>query len=269
MLSRGAGWLRILLLLCTVATGRVAAQKIVSARAGLITYVQGPAYLDGQRVVLKAAHFPRMKDGQIFSTARSRAEVLLSPEVVLRLAENSDLRMDEDQLANTRVSLLGGEALVEVVQIPDGNHIQIQAGEATTELTRPGLYRFGITRNGTDPATLRVYGGEAQVRAGEKAIQSKRGISVRLDSGLEQEKFDRKQTDGLHAWAARRSFMLFLSDPDARRKQGHWQLSAGYAENKNFGVVFRIAVRGTMPAPVVRSVPPAEIGAEATPAPGR
>lgn len=270
MLFGSAGWQRILLpFLCAGLTAQISAQKIVSARAGLITYVQGPAYLDGKRLVLNAARFPQMKAGQILSTARSRAEMLLSPEVILRLAENADLRMDDDQLANTRVSLLGGEALIEIVQLPDGNRIQIQAGEATTELTRPGLYRFGIARNGTDPANLRVHGGEALVHAGEKTVQAKRGSSVRLDRGLALEKFDRKKTDALHAWAARRSFSLFLSDPDARRKQTHWQFSGGYAENKNFGVVFRVAVRGTMPAPAIRSVPPAEIGPETTPASGR
>ena len=76
----------------------------------------------------------------------------------------------------------------------------------------------------------------------------KRGMAVNLDSVLTVEKFDRKQTDALHAWAARRSFDLFMSDPEARQKQNHWQSAgAGYMENKNFGVTFRAYLRRRPP----------------------
>ena len=73
------------------------AQKVVSARAGLITYLQGPAFVDGKPVVLKTARFPQMRDGETLSTGRGRAELLLAPGVVLRLAENSQVRMDDTQ----------------------------------------------------------------------------------------------------------------------------------------------------------------------------
>jgi len=255
-------------LLCAPLSGDLLAQKIVSARAGLITYVQGSATLENKRVVLKATRFPQMKPGQVLSTAGGRAELLLSPGVMLRLGENSQLCLDNDLLAETRVTLFRGDALVEVVQLPEGNRIQMAVGETITELTRPGLYRFGILQNGTS-GSLRVYGGEALARSGEKSLQVKRGMSVRLDPHLESAKFDRKQTDALHAWAARRSFNLFLSDPDARQKQNHWQLAGGYAENKNFGTVFRVAVRGRMPSPAFRPIPPAEVGAQPGPASGR
>jgi hypothetical protein len=237
-----------LLLLCACAPLVVdlAAQKVVSARAGLISYLQGPVFVDGKRVVLKTTRFQQMENGQILSTGRGRVEMLLAPGVPLRLAENSQLRIDDTQLADTRITLQRGEALIEIVQLPEGNRIQVGVAETVTELTRPGLYRFGTIQN-----TLRVYGGEALVRSDAKTAPAKRGMSVALDPVLTIQKFDRKQTDSLHAWAARRSFELFIGDPDAREKQTHWQpAGSGYVENKNFGVAFRAFLRRP-PVPVL------------------
>jgi hypothetical protein len=248
------------------------AQKVVSARAGLISYVQGPAFVDGERVFLKTARFQQMSNGETLSTGiRGRAELLLAPGVTLRIPDNSAVRMEDTSLADTRISLQRGDALIEIVQLPEGNKIQVELAETTTELARPGLYRLGIaqnaSQNSTAQNTLRVYGGEALVRCGDKTADAKRGMAVDLDSSLTVRKFDRKLTDSLHAWAARRSFDLFMSDPEARQKQNNWQgAGGGYVANKNFGVEFRAFVRG-MPLPSRPVVPPAEAGSRATPAP--
>ena len=129
----------------------LSAQKVVSARAGLLTYLQGSVCIDGKPVVLKTARFPQMKDGETLSTGpgRDRVEVLLAPGIVLRLAENSQVRMDDTDLSDTRVTLQQGEALIEVVQLAEANRVQVAVGETTTEPTRPGLYRIGISQNGT------------------------------------------------------------------------------------------------------------------------
>ena len=236
------------LLFCAAST--LLAQKVVSARAGLITYLQGPAFVDGRRVVLKSARFPQMENGETLSTGRGAAEVLLSPGVILRLSDNSELRMDQTQLDDTRVTLLRGDALLEVVRLIAGNQVQIRLGETIIEVVRAGVYRFGNSQTATDQPTLRVWGGEALVRSGEKTVDARRGMAVRLDPGLAASRFDRKQTDALHAWAARRSFELFRSDPDVREKQTNWQGSgSGYIENRDFGVVFRLYPRLRSPRP--------------------
>jgi hypothetical protein len=193
-----------------------------------------------------------MKDGETLSTdaRRGRVELLLAPGIVLRLAENSQIRMDDTQLSDTHVTLQQGEALIEVVQLAEGNRIQVAVGETTTEPTRPGLYRFGISQNAPLKATLRVYGGEALVRSGLHVAAAKRGMAVGLDDDLAVSRFERKQTDSFHAWAARRSFALFMGDPDARKKQTHWQdTGGGYVENKNFGVGFQAYIRRALRTP--------------------
>ena len=233
--------LRLLIFFALI--GQLSAQKVVSARAGLITYIQGFASLDSRRVALKATRFPQMKDGEALSTARGRAELLLAPGVVLRLAENSRVRLTDTQLSDTQVEIERGDALIEVLQLQEGSRIQIHLADTVTEFTRTGVYRFGTAQK-----NLRVYGGEVSVRSGSMTVLAKRGMSVNLESTLAVEKFDRKQTDALHAWAARRSFDLFMGDPEARQKQNHWQSGgAGYMENRNFGVEFRAYIRRRPP----------------------
>jgi hypothetical protein len=223
-------------------------QQVVSARAGLITLVQGSASVDGKHALRQTAYFLQLKDGETLATARGRVELLLAPGAVFRIGENSEIRMEDTHLADTRVTLQKGDALLEIWQLPDGNRIQVRLGDTVTELTRTGLYRFGTAQN-----TLRVYGGEAIVRSGSATATAKRGMAVDLDAKLAVNKFDRKQTDLLHAWAARRSFDLFMSDPDARRNQTHWGVSrVGYVENSNFGVEFRTSFRPRPGIPVWR-----------------
>jgi hypothetical protein len=254
-----------LLVLCAAGLLPLSAQKVVSARAGLITFLPGSAFINGKPVVLKTARYQQMEDGDIFSTVRYRAEVLLAPGVVLRLAENSQLRITDTQLSDTRIQLQQGQAIVEVIHLAEDNRIQVELGETTTEFSRPGLYRFGISQNAAQasthpiPSTLRVYGGEAMVRSNLKAADVKRGMAVSLDADLAVSRFDRKQRDGFHDWAGRRSFELFMSDPETREKQNHWQLAgAGYIENKNFGMEFRAFLRRGLPPPARPPVRTAE-----------
>ena len=243
------------------------AQKVVSARAGLLTYLQGSVFIDGKPVVLKTARFTQMKDGETLSTGpgRGRAEVLLAPGIVLRIAEDSQIRMDDTDLAHTRITLQQGEVLIEVIQLAEDNRVQVGVGESSIEPTRPGVYRIGKSQN----ATLRVYGGEALVRCGLQTVDAKRGMVVKLDADLTVSRFERKQTDSFHAWAARRSFDLFMSDADARNKQNHWQpVPGGYLANRNFGVEYRAFIRrGSASVPGRPAVPPAEIGPSTNPIP--
>jgi ferric-dicitrate binding protein FerR (iron transport regulator) len=112
------GQLGLLLFCAGGALFPLCAQKVVSARAGLLTYLQGSVCIDGKPVVLKTARFPQMRDGETLSTGpdRDRVEVLLAPGIVLRLADNSQVRMDVTDLSDTRVTLQQGEALIEVVR---------------------------------------------------------------------------------------------------------------------------------------------------------
>ncbi len=143
-----AGRLGLLLFCAAGALLPLEAQKIVSARAGLITYLQEPAFLDGKRVVLKTARYPQMRDGETLSTGRGWAELLLSPGVVLRLADRSQVRLDDGRLSDTRVTIQQGEALIEVVRLAEGAGMDAyEAGGLDNGIVVEGLTALIIVMN--------------------------------------------------------------------------------------------------------------------------
>jgi hypothetical protein len=67
----------------------VNAQVAISARSGLVHYAEGDVLLEGNPVDPQPGHFPEIGVGQTLTAEQGRAEVLLTPGVFLRLAENS------------------------------------------------------------------------------------------------------------------------------------------------------------------------------------
>jgi hypothetical protein len=151
---------------------------------------------------------------------------------VLRLGEQSAVRVVSIQPEDTQVELLNGATLVEVIDSSKKGRVQMRFGETLTEFRRMGLYRFD-----SDTGALRVFGGKAGVRAGRRRVRIGRGTAVRLESSLSDSHFDRKQTDKLHQWAACRSFELFTSSPEARRHLTNWDTTpSGWSWNRDFEV---------------------------------
>src|SRR5579863_2004073 len=90
------------------------AQSVISAHSGVVQYVEGRAFIDGQQVDPKIGHFPEIKNNQEFRTEDGRAEILLTPGAFLRMGEDSGIRMLSNGLDDTRVEVTGGAAIVEV-----------------------------------------------------------------------------------------------------------------------------------------------------------
>ena len=84
------------------------AQPVISAKSGVVAYQEGQVALDGQNVEPSMTHFADVKENSVLTTEQGRAEVLLNPGVVLRLGENSGLKMVTNRLIDTRVELTGG-----------------------------------------------------------------------------------------------------------------------------------------------------------------
>lgn len=192
-------------------TGAALGQRVISAKAGFVFFVQGRVYVDGSPLStderlsqLKAGElFHQLKDGQSLSTQRGRAEVLLNPGVVLRLGEMSRLRMDDVNLTDACVSLESGSAVVTVNYILKTDRIRLIAGGSVIVMKQVGVYRLDIAQG-----RLRVFNGRAEVqRTGSiaKAIVVKRGRAANLGDGLHIAKFNLKATDALDRWAATRS----------------------------------------------------------------
>jgi len=91
-----AGFLAVVLALSAIPA---LAQPVISAKSGLISYVEGKVYLSDQIVEPSPTHFADVKENAVVRTAEGRAEVLLTPGVVLRLGENSSSRCSPTALS--------------------------------------------------------------------------------------------------------------------------------------------------------------------------
>jgi len=129
--------------------------------------------------------------------------VLLNPGVVLRMGENSSVRLLSSKLTDTRVEILKGSAILEsnaLSKEAKDNAITLVYKGITFEPQKNGLYRLD-----TDPARVRVYDGELLVRSPGTELRLKRGHEAMLDGALVAGKFDPKADDDLYRWSARRS----------------------------------------------------------------
>jgi hypothetical protein len=191
---------RLSLGLIVVLANSAWAQSVISAHSGVIQYVEGQVTLEGKQVQPKFAEFPDVKNGQVLAAEDGRAEVLLTPGVFLRLAENSSFRMVSNKLADTRIEVASGTAMLEVSEFLKDNAITVQFHGAEIQLMKRGLYRL----DSDDPARLRVYDGEARISSADHALTAGRGREVEIGTTLEARNFDAKHTDSFYRWSGRR-----------------------------------------------------------------
>jgi hypothetical protein len=200
--------LAVLLVGATSAWG----QQVISAHSGVIHFVEGTVTLDGQPVHPKFAEFPDVKNGQTLAAEDGRAEVLLTPGVILRIAEDSSFQMVSNSRSDTRFSVLSGSAIVEVGELLSSNAITVIYNDAHIELVKKGLYRID-----SDPGKLRVYEGEARVTAANQTLVARKGREVLLGAVLDMSGFDVKDTDAFLRWASRRSEELAQANVSSAR----------------------------------------------------
>ena len=182
-------------------------QYVISAHSGVVQYVQGRALLHDDAVEPKFGQFPDINENEVFRTEEGRAEVLLTPGVFLRMAENSSIRMVSTRLTDTRVEILSGSVMVEcddaLKDQAKDNAVALIYKNDTMLLVKHGLYRVD-----TDPARFRVYDGEAIVKGESGQLTLKGGKQTALGGVLMAENFDRKDTDDLYLWSSQRSGYL-------------------------------------------------------------
>ena len=89
------------LVLAAILTTSAWAQSVISAHSGVIHYKEGQVEVDGQPVQQdpQKGQFGDIKTGQVLEVKDGQAEILLTPGVFLRVAENSSFRMISNKLA--------------------------------------------------------------------------------------------------------------------------------------------------------------------------
>jgi FecR protein len=203
------------------------AQSVISAHSGVIHYVEGDVSVDSTPVHPKFAEFPDVKAGQLVATTEGRAEILLTPGVFLRMAENSSVRMLSNALADTRLEVVSGAALVEVGELLEHNAITFVASGVQMELAKKGLFRIDAS-----PASLRVYEGQARVASGSENLTARKGHQIDLDSAkLADTKFETKDTDAFYRWSSRRAEYVAAANVISARVTSNSDYGSSFTSN--------------------------------------
>jgi hypothetical protein len=175
-----------------------------TALPGTLNYVEGNVSMGSRELSSKSIGSAEFQPGQLLTTEKGKAEILLTPGVFLRVGDNSTVEMISPSLTDTEIGLDRGHAMVEVAEIHPENDIQIDANGLKTKLVKTGLYDFNLKQD-----QLRVFDGKAVVEGPIRDVTVKGGREVALASNqsLKPEKFDKKtyEEGDLYRWSSLRS----------------------------------------------------------------
>lgn len=190
-------------------------QNSQPARPGSINYVEGQASIGNVPVSPNSVGSVELGRGQSLTTQAGKVEILLTPGVFLRVADNSTVKMISPDLANTEVDLEKGRAMVEALDIHKENNIRIDQNDVSTQLLKNGLYDFDA-----DHGEVRVFKGTAQVHAKGQTIKltGERELALNASGKLKAQGFDTRQhEDDFFRWCALRSGYLSEAAVDEAR----------------------------------------------------
>jgi hypothetical protein len=172
----------------------------ISAKPGVINYIEGNVFLNGKPVSAGSVKTAFVNASDIISTDIGKAEVLLTPGVFLRLGNNTQVRMVAPSLTDTQLEIKAGEAMVEADDIVKDSRITVLSGVGSLQVDRNGLYRISA---GPD-ASVAVLEGKATFYNGDRKTDIGKGHELFIAEG-KNKKFDTKRDDDLYAWSNVRS----------------------------------------------------------------
>jgi FecR protein len=175
-----------------------------TAYPGTLNYIDGQASIGDQALNSKSIGDAQLDAGQTLTTQNGKAEILLTPGVFLRVGDNSRVKMISPSLTNTDVELEQGEATVEVTDLHPQNDLRIETDGASAQLVKNGFYDFDANQG-----QIRVFDGQAMVRAGDREVKVKGGHALDLNAAnLKAHGFDKKAYEAdnsLYNWSSLRS----------------------------------------------------------------
>jgi len=176
-------------------------QAVVSTHSGLVHFFEGAVFVAGQPLESHFGKFTAIPEGADLRTEQGRAEILLTPGVFLRVGEKSSIRMVSTALANTKVELLGGSAMVESADAAPGTSVTFIYKNWTVRQAHEGTYRVDA-----DPPRVQVRGGTVEVAAaGDAPVTVEQGNDLPLEAILAPEKSAIDAPDSLRNWAEGRA----------------------------------------------------------------
>jgi hypothetical protein len=167
----------------------------------------------GEPVKLTETKFLEMKENSVLRTEDGRAEVLLTSGATLRVGDNSSFKLLTNRLIDTRLELMTGSHIIEVIDIPKDNNLTLAMKDATVVITKRGLYRFDV-----DQSRIRVFEGVLGVNVNGQSTLV--GSGKKMDAATAAvEKFDKEDTDSLDHWAQRRAELVARANTSSAKQQ--------------------------------------------------
>ncbi len=184
-----------------------------TAIPGTLNYVEGQVSVDGRTVTTQQDGTAALKANQTLTTGAGKAEILLSPGSFVRVGSNSAIRMVAPNLADPRLEITRGEAMVEVDYKPKSARMNVIEHGADAAILKEGLYRFNA-----DAELVAVLDGKVSVDENGRTKEFGKGKEVQLNTeNLKPQKFDRKAQDELYQWSSvRASYLAQANEASAR-----------------------------------------------------
>src|SRR5215469_213023 len=183
-------------------------QSVIATHSGVVYYFDGAVTLNDQPLESHIGKFQSVAEGAELRTAQGHAEVLLTPGVFLRIGENSAIRMLSNELANTRVELETGSAIVDSSEPAHGTAVTLVFKDWQVTSADAGTYRID-----SDPPRLRVLKGDADVVMGQKKpVSVAEGMDLPLTAALRPEESSNQPSDSLSEWAKGRDDSIATDD---------------------------------------------------------
>jgi hypothetical protein len=237
--------LALCLLILALGVFPASAQPVISAKSGTVSYHEGAVLIGDKALEDSLTKFEDVKENAILRTQEGRAEVLLTPGVILRVGENSSFKMITNRLIDTRLELLSGSATIEADEIAKDTSVTVVCKDATATILKTGFYRFDA-----EPARIKVFAGAAQVQMGGQTVQVPGGKTATLSGTVASiEKFDAADTDSLDRWSRRRNELLAMANVSAAKslRDNGTTLSSGmWRWNPYFGMMTFIPASGRL-----------------------
>ena len=206
-------------------------QSVISTRSGTVHFFEGAVYLGDQPLESHPGRFSSVPQGGELRTVEGRAEVLLTPNVFVRMGERTKIRMLANELSNTRVELLAGSVMVDSAEPVSGQSVTLIYKNWSMRFLAEGAYRID-----SDPPRLWVLQGKAEVSApGDKgAVTVGQGMELPFAAVLVPDRAIDPPRDALSVWAEGRQQSISADNAIAANIQDPGSLEASNSAPESF-----------------------------------
>jgi hypothetical protein len=201
-------------------------QYMISAKAGLVNYVDGQANVHLHEQVVQGA--------PIETGAQGHAELLLTPGSFLRVGNNSKVILDSVELNKIGVRIVGGTAIIEVAEIDKHSPIGVTTGNLRGLIVSRGVYRFS-------DEVISVVDGKFRIADRHRTIKTGHQITSTPD-GYTANTLITPPNDDLDSWSRNRASVLAnanamaYKDPSAGSysSQSYYPYGSIYSNNSSW-----------------------------------